>query len=269
MCGDGLVMDFVEKDLAALQNAPLAASVIADAVASHPVGYGSANVVTGLGQVALAVSVTAATAGASAPATVPVAGFGAYQAWAGMVQLGLYANGGDPGAISGSAASQLASSFPNDPFAQDLARGMRAAEVLLPLGLGKAVGASACRQYTFEEYMDMARHLDVGTGRSQAVFWSGKGNRALAEHFAKQNGKLTLEMTSGGRWMDEQRLFDRLPSHEARAVWVELSARFSNGASGSVVGFVKDASPTGVFNRIEYPLLRSNPLVLNVVTGGQ
>lgn len=40
--------------------------------------------------------------------------------------------------------------------------------------------------------------LDVSTAKNGAVFYSGPGNRALAEDFAVANGRTTLEMTPGG-----------------------------------------------------------------------
>ncbi|HWL38008.1 MAG TPA: RHS repeat-associated core domain-containing protein [Frankiaceae bacterium] len=123
---------------------------------------------------------------------------------------------------------------------------------------------------TVDDYLDLVEYLDVSTGPNEAVFYSGPGNRALAEAFAKQNGKSTLEMTNGGRWLDAQRLFEpnQLTTEEALQVWSRLSERFAAGSSGSVTGFVDGAKATGIFNTVEYPTLLSNPNVTNVITGG-
>jgi hypothetical protein len=124
----------------------------------------------------------------------------------------------------------------------------------------------------FQHYMKKAESLDVSTKPNEAVFYSGKGNRALAETFAQDNGKTTLEMTPGGKWLDEQGLFGKdspLTPDQAIKVWSKISQRYAQGASGNVVGFVDGASPGGIFNRIEYDALSKNPNVTNVITGGQ
>lgn len=47
----------------------------------------------------------------------------------------------------------------------------------------------------YEYYKNLVENLDVSTGKNSATFYSGKGNRELAEKFANMNGKTTLEMT--------------------------------------------------------------------------
>ena len=82
------------------------------------------------------------------------------------------------------------------------------------------------------------------------------------------NGKTTLEMTAGGSWLDSQNLFDVLPPDQAYTVWSTLSQRYAESASGSTVGFVEEAGPRSIFNTVEYPALRANPNITNVITGG-
>jgi hypothetical protein len=111
----------------------------------------------------------------------------------------------------------------------------------------------------------------VSTARSSAVFYSGRGNRELAEQFARQSGMSTLEMTPGGEWLDAQNLFGPnsvLTPNEAVEVWSRLSERFASEASGNAIGFVEGARPGSIFNTVEYPALRRNPDVTNVLTGG-
>ena len=55
---------------------------------------------------------------------------------------------------------------------------------------------------------------------------------------------------------------------QARAVWSTLSQRYAESASGSAVGFVEGADPASIFNTVEYPALRANPNITNVITGG-
>jgi RHS repeat-associated protein len=124
----------------------------------------------------------------------------------------------------------------------------------------------------FEYYMNQAKTLDVSTSQNGAVFYSGTGNRALAEQFAIANGKTTLEMTPGGGWLDQQQLFNPatspLSSDQAAQVWSQLSQRYAAGASGTAVGFVNGANAGSIFNTVEFPALLNNKSINNIITGG-
>lgn len=141
-----------------------------------------------------------------------------------------------------------------------------------PFFLGLSGFLAAESGGTFANYMRQVETLDVSTARNGAVFYSGPGNRALAEEFAITNGKTTLEMTSGGAWLDQQQLFNTarsgLTTEQAAQVWSRLSGRFAEGASGNAVGFVNGARAGGIFNTVEYPTLLNNRNVVNVITGG-
>lgn len=130
---------------------------------------------------------------------------------------------------------------------------------------------AAMSEGAFANYMRQAQTLDVATAESSAVFYSGQGNRALAEQFATANGRTTLEMTSGGRWLDQQQLFgpnSPLTRDQAVQVWSTLSQRFATGASGNAVGFVNGARGGSIFNTVKYPALLNNRNVVNVIIGG-
>lgn len=123
----------------------------------------------------------------------------------------------------------------------------------------------------FEDYFRLAYELDVSTAQNGAVFYSGPGNRELAEAFAAEHGRVTLEMTPGGRWLHQQALFgpdSPLKPEEALAVWAKISHRYASEASGYAVGFAEGASPRSIFNEVEYPALLANPNITNVFTGG-
>jgi len=143
------------------------------------------------------------------------------------------------------------------------------------MGLGSAVEVSAVNgAYSgspFAQYMQQAKSLNVSTTENASVFYSGTGNRTLAEQFANANGRSTLEMTPGGSWLDAQKLFDPnspLSPAQATQVWSTLSERFANGATGNAVGFTQGARVGSIFNTVEYPALLRNPNVANVLTGG-
>ena len=140
---------------------------------------------------------------------------------------------------------------------------------LLARGGFGAIGANS--EGAFSYYMQQARTLNVSTSENASVFYSGTGNRFLAEQFANANGRTTLEMTSGGGWLDAQKLFSPnslLSPAQATQVWSTLSERFAAGASGNAVGFTQGARTGSIFNTIEFPTLLKNPNVTNVLTGG-
>ena len=123
----------------------------------------------------------------------------------------------------------------------------------------------------FARLMKAAKTLDVSTEENGAVFYSGLGNRQLAEDFAATTGRSTLEMTPGGRWLDSQKLFgpeSPITPTQAVEIWSTLSRRFAAGASGHIVGFVNGARPDSIFNSVEFRALLDNPSVLSVITGG-
>ncbi|WP_051685506.1 pre-toxin TG domain-containing protein [Clostridium sp. KNHs205] len=128
---------------------------------------------------------------------------------------------------------------------------------------------SGSNSEAFDYYMDLVEELDVSTTPNSATFYSGQGNRALAEEFAKVNGKTTLEMTSGGKYLDDLKLFEQgspLTQEEAVNVWARLSTRYAQNASGNTYGFVKNSWEGSIFNTIEYPALKENSNVTNIFT---
>lgn len=110
--------------------------------------------------------------------------------------------------------------------------------------------------------------------------------RQMAESYAdqlfKNKGvtKLTLERTQGGKWMDDLKLFNKLPDGtnvyqqyglteaEANQIWSNLSSRYADGASGAVTAFAKNVpdfvKPKTIFWSTELPQLRNNPNVTHI-----
>ncbi len=125
----------------------------------------------------------------------------------------------------------------------------------------------ANEQAAMNYYMVLAEQLDVTTGISKSVFYSGAGNRKLAEQFAIAEDKMTLEMTPGGKFLDDLKLFEQgspLKPEQATKVWARLSRRYAEQAAGDVFCFVAGARPTGVFTTVELPELRKNHKVGNI-----
>jgi hypothetical protein len=121
----------------------------------------------------------------------------------------------------------------------------------------------------FDGLMDAAKTADVSALPNQQVFYSGAGNREVAEKFAELNGKVTLEMTPGGKYFESLNLFDAgspVTKEQAKKIWSVLSEQYAQGASGNVYGFVNGSIPGSIFNSVEYPALQQNPAITNIFT---
>ena len=167
----------------------------------------------------------------------------------------------------------------NAPQPNTATNGERVVEPILALApiIAPAVRAALMTggltgESAYAYYLRQAEILDVSTARNGAVFYSGPGNRALAEQFALSEGRTTLEMTRGGRWLDQQQLFgpnSPLTATQANAVWSRLSERFAAEASGTAVAFTDGFRARSIFATVEYPTLLRNPSVVNVLSGGR
>lgn len=116
---------------------------------------------------------------------------------------------------------------------------------------------------------DTVEQLNVSTPENGAVFYSGKGAREDAEIFAQQNGKMTL----GGKWLDDLKLFDDgvkgIDKDDAIEIWKRTSERYAENASGVSIAILNAPRPESIFNTMEYPALRLNSKINNVITGGK
>lgn len=114
--------------------------------------------------------------------------------------------------------------------------------------------------------------LDVATKPNTATFYSGRGAREAAEKHAAANGRVTLETTTGGRQLDDLKLFDGtvkdVNGDAAMEIWGKVSTRYADEASGRVMAFVNNPRPTSVFLTQELPALLRNGKVTEIVVRG-
>jgi hypothetical protein len=125
---------------------------------------------------------------------------------------------------------------------------------------------------------------NVATDPDTAIFYAGHDpvfaeqgdvvrDRQIAESYAMQTDRQTLEMTAGGAWLEQQVGTPENPnpnlSEAQRAeLWDRLSERYVQGASGEVVVFDRlpnPISPNGnTWRRVEEPALKVNPNIENI-----
>ncbi|MCQ4168162.1 RHS repeat-associated core domain-containing protein [Hafnia paralvei] len=120
---------------------------------------------------------------------------------------------------------------------------------------------------------DTVEQLNVSTPENGAVFYSGKGAREDAEIFVQEHGKMTLESTPGGKWLDDLKLFEDgvvgIKRNDALEIWKKTSRRYAENASGISIGILNSPRIESIFNTMEYPALRLNTKITNVITGGK
>jgi hypothetical protein len=186
----------------------------------------------------------------------------------------------------GKAGSQALNKFSQTPLVSALAvsaKNTRLAKVPGAVAegvnnskLGKAVGRinddlakpRLNRQGLFNYYMKKVDVIDVSTPPDKAVFYSGPGNYGKARAFAQQTGKMTIDDTVGGQWLLGQKLYSAksvLTDSQRNAVWGKISCKYAGMASGKVEVFVKGASVERIFYKVEYPVLKNNAKVTNII----
>jgi uncharacterized Zn-binding protein involved in type VI secretion len=121
--------------------------------------------------------------------------------------------------------------------------------------------------------------FDVRSQKNGAVFYSDdygddnkSKNRTRAQQFAQDQTAVgkptsTVEQTPGGRWLDEQKLFNPdspVSKAEAVEVWDDCSKKYAEQATGSVRCFVTGSKPESTFRRVELEGLVNNPNVNDI-----
>lgn len=128
----------------------------------------------------------------------------------------------------------------------------------------KGMGSSfskAANKSGLDSMFQKVDSLDFSTPQNKAVFYSGPGQGARANAFAERTGRMTIEMTPGGRSLSTDSAFQALSPAEQFQVWQRASTPFAEGASGHINAFIRGARPDRTFRTIEEPLLKANPSV--------
>ncbi len=132
-----------------------------------------------------------------------------------------------------------------------------------PSGLVGEEAGDATQNAYFRDLMQRVEHeLDFSSPRDGAVFWTTP-NGKTAEEWARNNNKVTLAQTPGGRELVALHLYKNpnLTPELARQVWNAASKRFAEQATGTVNVFAQgmvNPGPHGelTFTAVEHPILR-------------
>lgn len=105
---------------------------------------------------------------------------------------------------------------------------------------------------------------DFSTPLDHAVFWTGyaEGNKERALQYAVKRGKMVLESTPGGKWLEKHNLYDSTSFYnetDADSLWYHVSEKYVKGAKGHVVAFTTRAkNPNSIYQSKEKPYLLKN-----------
>lgn len=124
--------------------------------------------------------------------------------------------------------------------------------------------------WTPKQVIEYANQLGLKTPKNQLILWSGLGKgeegKILSQEYAAINGGVTLEMISGGKWLDQMDLFashSPFTLEEATHIWAEVSKRTVQQAGGQVRSLLGQVRPRSIYMSEELIKLYDNPNVLS------
>jgi RHS repeat-associated protein len=120
----------------------------------------------------------------------------------------------------------------------------------------KASISTSFAEGSFDYYLNIAKKGNFSTPKNSAVFYSGPGQRSLAQEFVANNpGKMTIEGTASGKLLDGANLYKKFSASQADAIWAEASKKYTTNVTGEANAFVKGASPNRQYLSIEKHIL--------------
>ena len=122
------------------------------------------------------------------------------------------------------------------------------------------------------DVVQRVEQMGLSTERDSLILWSGLGHGRegilRSQRYALEKGGRTLEMTPGGRWLDDMNLFDGPNSPFTRAevdqIWRDVAASAMKQASGQVRAVLGPVRPSSAYRTVELPELLMNPKVLGI-----
>lgn len=118
-----------------------------------------------------------------------------------------------------------------------------------------------------ENVLRLTDELGLETSKNQLILWSGlgRGNAGikLSQEFARANGRVTLEMTKGGSWLNEMDLFgpnSPFTFKEAIKIWEGVSTKMVQQSSGQVRSVIGQVRPTSIYRAEQSEILMNTKI---------
>jgi hypothetical protein len=118
-----------------------------------------------------------------------------------------------------------------------------------------------------ENVVRLVDELGLKTPKDQLILWSGLGRGdtgvKLSQEFARTNGGVTLEMTSGGKWLNEMDLFGNnspFTFKESIQIWEGVSSKMVQQASGQVRSLIGQVRPASIYRSEQSEILMNNKI---------
>ena len=112
-------------------------------------------------------------------------------------------------------------------------------------------------------YTPIGAHHEIGAGERVFVFpisinlipndkslGRGDAGKVLSQEYAAENGGVTLEMTPGGKWLDQMDLFkpdSPFSREQTLQIWSDVSTRMIREASGQVRSIIGTVNPSSIY----------------------
>ena len=114
------------------------------------------------------------------------------------------------------------------------------------------------------DFENFVKHFDFSSPNNGAVLWSGEGYKNIAREYAMSNGGKTLEMTEGGKVLDEWKWLNEKyntwgdnSKTDLTQLWKSASYYYSSQTHG-VVTYVHSHNYEGyIYNSVEKPEIKS------------
>ena len=120
-----------------------------------------------------------------------------------------------------------------------------------------------------ENVVRLTNEIGLETPKDQLILWSGLGRNGveLSQEYARLQGGVTLEMTPGGKWLNEMNLFgidSPFTPDEATKIWADTSTLMARQAAGQVRSLLGQVRPRSIYMANELPELYNNVNVIGI-----
>ncbi|HEX8474592.1 MAG TPA: hypothetical protein VF666_11205 [Pyrinomonadaceae bacterium] len=111
---------------------------------------------------------------------------------------------------------------------------------------------------------ELIKQSSFAPDKDKALFYSGRGNKSLAQEAVRRDGLQTIEATEGGKRLDTPGRHPFYGKEAAIELWDEASRKFARAAEGKITTCVAGAPTEGTFRRVELKEILNNPKITEI-----